>query len=282
MKVFILILLISYILSLDLSNNSTSKKLLDLTLYSSLSYSGDYPSLSILDVSGLEEGEVIYISYHIGRSSFDAKLLNYEFTDVYPDEYFECKNQIELSRSMGTTSSSRSSKKRKTVKKTIAMDLYFEIKKQNKKYLVLENLLFKGYNLKVTHHKYNPIAWIIIVVVFAVVFWIGVGSFFLYNFCKNKKRTKSSDIDFKKEEPSPLYPPNESYDSTQANTIPMQQQPPYVPQPIPPEVLNSNETGYSSGMSQQEGYSSGIGQQGYYSGMAVQPLENSNVESPKE
>ena len=51
----------------------------------------------------------------------------------------------------------------------------------------------------------------------------------------------------------------------------MQQQPPYVPQPIPPEVINSNETGYSSGMGQQEGYSSGIGQQGYYSGMAVQP-----------
>ena len=187
MKVFILILLISYILSLDLNNSTTSKKLLDLPLYSSLSYSGSYPSLSILDVSGFEEDEVIYISYHIGRSSFDVKLLNYEFTDVYPDEYFECKSQIELSHSLETTSGGGSSKKRKTAKKTIAIDLYFEIKKQNKKYLVLENLLFKGYNLKVTHHKYNPIAWIIIVVVFAVVFWIGVGSFFLYNFCKNKK-----------------------------------------------------------------------------------------------
>ena len=47
------------------------------------------------------------------------------------------------------------------------------------------------------------------------------------------------------------------------------QQPPYVPQPIPPEVANSNETEYSSGMGQQDGYSSGIGEQGYYSGMAV-------------
>ena len=49
------------------------------------------------------------------------------------------------------------------------------------------------------------------------------------------------------------------------------QQPPYVPQPIPPEVINSNDTGYSSGMGQQDGYSSGMGEQPYYSGMADPP-----------
>ena len=49
------------------------------------------------------------------------------------------------------------------------------------------------------------------------------------------------------------------------------QQSPSVPQPIPPEVMDSNETGYSSGMGQQNGYSSGAGEQGYYSGMAVPP-----------
>jgi len=48
------------------------------------------------------------------------------------------------------------------------------------------------------------------------------------------------------------------------------QQPPYVPPSIPPEIINSNDTGYSSGMSQQDGYSSGIGQ-GYYTGIAVPP-----------
>ena len=85
-----------------------------------------------------------------------------------------------------------------------------------------------------------------------------------------KKKTTSKSIDFKKEEPSPLYPPNQPYDSTQANTTPMQQ-PPYVLQPIPPEVANSDAIGYSSGMGQQDGYSSGTGPQGYYSGMAVQP-----------
>ena len=102
--------------------------------------------------------------------------------------------------------------------------------------------------------------------------WLSGASFALYSIYKKKKRVKSENIDFKKEkkeeEPSPLYPPNQTYDSNQANTIPMQQ-PPYVPQPIPPEVANSNETEYSSGMGQQDGYSSGIGEQGYYSGMAV-------------
>ena len=104
--------------------------------------------------------------------------------------------------------------------------------------------------------------------------WLSGASFALYSIYKKKKRVKSENIDFKKEkkeeEPSPLYPPNQTYDSTQANTVPMQQ-PPYVPQPIPPEEANSNDTGYSSGIGQQDGYSSGMGEQPYYSGMAVPP-----------
>ena len=48
------------------------------------------------------------------------------------------------------------------------------------------------------------------------------------------------------------------------------QQPLYVPPSIPAEVLNSNNTGYSSGMGQQDGYSSGMGEQGYYSGIPAQ------------
>ena len=87
MKVFILNLLISYILSLDLSNSTTSKQLFNLSLYDSIKYDGNYPSLSILDISGLED-DIIYISYSIKRSSFNSEILHYSFTDVYPDEYF--------------------------------------------------------------------------------------------------------------------------------------------------------------------------------------------------
>ena len=87
MKVFILNLLLSYILSLDLSNSTTSKQLFNLSLYGSLKYSGSDPSLSILDISGFED-DVIYISYFIKRSSFGTKTLKYGLTDVYPDKYF--------------------------------------------------------------------------------------------------------------------------------------------------------------------------------------------------
>ena len=87
MKVFILILLISYILSLYTSNSTTSKQLFNLSLYDSMKYDGNYPSLSILDISGFED-DVIYISYFIKRSIFGTKTLKYGLTDVYPDKYF--------------------------------------------------------------------------------------------------------------------------------------------------------------------------------------------------
>ena len=266
MKVFILILLISYILSLYTSNSTTSKLLFNLSLYDSIKYDGNYPSLSILDISGFED-DIIHISYYIKRSSFGTKTLHYGFTDVYPDQYFECKNQTQKS------FTSTTSYGKKNNKKITSIDLYFEIEKQNKKYLVLENLLYKGYEIEVTHHKHNPNTIVIIVIVIFFILWVSGASFALYSVCKKKKRIESKNIDFQKEtkeEPSPLYPPNQTYDSTQANTVPMQQ-PPYVPQPIPPEEANSNDTGYSSGIGQQDGYSSGMGEQPYYSGMAVPP-----------
>ena len=266
MKAFIFILLISYILSLYSSNSTTSKKLFNLPLYDSVKYNGNYPSLSILDISGLED-DIIYISYsNKASTSFNTEILNYSFTDIYPDEYFKCESQTQKSYSFAISLKKRH-RKIKTSKKS-SIDLYFEIKKQNKKYLVLENLLYKGYDIEVTHHKHNPKIWVIILIVLFFILWTGVAIFCFYFNCRNKKRIKSEDIDFKKEEPSPLYPPNQSSDSTQANTIPMQQ-PPYVPQPIPPEEAKSNDTGYSSGMGQQDGYSSGMGEQDNYSGMVV-------------
>ena len=270
MKVFILIILISYILSLYSSNSTTSKQLFNLPLYGSVTYNGNNPSLSILDISGFEN-DIIYISYYIKRSSFKTSTLKYGFTDIYPDEYFKCVEQTQKSHSSTTSTG----KKRNTKGKITSITLNYEIKKQNKKYLVLENLLYEGYDIEVSHNRLSATTWIIIFVVIFCILWIIAAGFALYSICKNKKRTKSENIDFnkekeKKEEPSPLYPPNQTYDSTQANTIPMQQ-PPYVPQPIPPEVINSNNTGYSSEMGQQDGYSSGMGEQGYYSGMAVPP-----------
>jgi len=260
MKIFIFILLISYIFSLTTNGN----QLLNLPLYGSISYNGSNPSLSILDISGYEDDE-IYISYYIRHNGFDKELLNYSFTDNYPDEYFKCTNQTKLSYSSYTASGSKKQKH----KKVTSVDYYFAIKKENKKYLVLQNLLYRKYTIEVSHHKINPYTIINLLVILFFVLFITFGIVFIYTFYKHMKRVNSESIDFKKEEPSPLYPPTETYDSTQANTTPVQQ-PPLALQPIPPEVANTNDTWYSSGMDQQDGYSSGKDEQGYYSGMAYQ------------
>jgi len=265
MKVLILNLLISYILCVYSSNSTISRKLFNLTIHGTIGYNGNTPSLTILDLSGCKD-DVIYITYKINRRDFNTDIIYYEFTDVYPNEYFECANQMKSSHSSTSSSGSKHFK-------TYTFKLSFEFGKQNKKYLVLENIIYKGYQIEVKNTIYNPRVQTIILIILSVLILVASLIFYVYyKFFKNKKRIESKSIDFKKEkkeEPSPLYPPNQTYDSTQANTIPMQQLP-YEPQPIPPEVMNSNDTVYSSGMGQQDGYSSGMGQ-GYYSGMAVPP-----------
>ena len=139
MKVYVLILLISYILSIYTSDSTTSKQIFNLPLYGSVTYSGNNPSLSILDISGLED-DIIYISYYVERSSLKTTL-NYGFTDVYPDEYFECTNKTTKFHSSTTSTGTTGKNQNKNIK---SIELYFEIEKQKKKYLVLENLLYKG------------------------------------------------------------------------------------------------------------------------------------------
>jgi len=265
MKAFIYILLISYVLSLYSSNSTIRRQLFNLTIYGKFQYNGNYDSLTVLDLSGFEE-ETIHISYYVRASSFDAKILNYEFADDYPDNYFECTHKTESIFSQTTANTGR-----KSDGKITSVTLFFDIEKQNKRYLVLENPLYQDHYLEVYHHKKDPskvriVGWII-----GAIFCILFISYIIYTLKTADKKTTSQSTDNKKETPSPLYPPNQTYDSTQANTIEMQQQPPYAPQPIPPESTYSNDTGYSSGMGQQDGYSSGMGQQGYYSGMGVQP-----------
>ena len=172
---------------------------------------------------------------------------------------------------MESTHSSSTTNGKKKNKKTTSVTLYFEFENKKTRYLILENLLYQEHTLEVTHHKTNPMVWVIIGIIIFVIAFLAILGFIFYVFYTNKKNKTSKSTDNKKETPSPLYPPNQTYDSTQANTIEMQQQPPYAPQPIPPESTYSNDTGYSSGMGQQDGYSSGMGQQGYYSGMGVQP-----------
>jgi hypothetical protein len=252
MEELILILLISFILSLS----TTNKQLFELPIYGSYSYSGNNPSLSVLNISEFKE-DIIIISYYIEHNGFKTEELKYEFTDKYPDVNFNCKDIKQKSYSKLTKSGTKRNSKIKTV------DYFFEIKNQNKRFLVLENLLYPDYVIEVTHHKKDSLALIIIIVVIFFLLFFGVMGFAIYCIIKTNRNKKSNTIDFQKEEPVAPYPPNQPYDSKQNNDIPIQQLP-YSPQLIPPEVENSNETGYSSGINQQNG-SSGTGEQRYYS-----------------
>ena len=252
MKELILIFLISYILSLS----TTNKQIFELPIYGSYSYSGNNPSLSVLKISEFKE-DLIIISYYINRNGFNREELKYGFTDNYPDVNF---NFTDIKQKSYAKLKKSGSKRHKNID---SVDYYYEIKNKNKSFLVLENLLYSDYNIKVTHHKKESYVLIIIIVVIFLILFIGVIVFSIYMIRISNKK-KSNTIDFQKEEPSSLYPPNQTYNSTQNNDIQMQTSP-YMPQPIPPEVANSNETGYSSEMGQQNGYSSGIGEQGYSS-----------------
>lgn len=61
MKVFIYILLISYVLSLYSSNSTIRRQLFNLTIYGKFKYNGNYDSLTVLDLSGFED-ETIHIN----------------------------------------------------------------------------------------------------------------------------------------------------------------------------------------------------------------------------
>jgi len=187
MKVLILNILISYILSLS----ETNRQLFYLPLYGSKVYNGNYASLSILNISNYQD-EKIYISYYIKRSGFNTKTLNYGFTDDLPDQNFECSNRIESSQQSSTSTG------KKKNKKITSLILYFEIEKQNKKYLVLENLLFQEYYIEVSHNKDMPTDNLIIIIIGFIAIFLFAGCCFLYVYLKNRQRTKSKSIDFKK------------------------------------------------------------------------------------
>ena len=184
MKVFILNLLISYILCLYSSNSTISRKLFDLTIHGSMVYLGNTPSFTILDLSGCKD-EVIYITYKIKRPNFNTDIIYYEFTDVYPNEYFECTNQMKSSYS-STTSSGKSKSKKIT-----SIALTFEFEKQNKKYLVLENLLYEGYLIEVKNTSYNPKVFAVIMTIISLLILGAAVSFYIYmRFCKEKKKKR--------------------------------------------------------------------------------------------
>ena len=62
-------------------------KIYNLTKYSSIQYSSEDPSITVLDTTGIE-GDMIYISFTFKENLDNNFYLYYNFTNNYPSNYF--------------------------------------------------------------------------------------------------------------------------------------------------------------------------------------------------
>jgi len=89
------------------------------------------------------------------------------------------------------SSHSLSSSSGKSSSKTYSFELTFEFEKQNKKYLVLENLLYQGYYIEIKNTSYNPKVLKIIGIILSVLLLATVAIYLVYkNLCKGKKKSR--------------------------------------------------------------------------------------------
>ena len=109
--------------------------------------------------------------------------------------------------------------------KTYTTQFIFNIPKEDKKYLVIQNLRYSKSTVTIENHKINPVTTHtigIILIISAFVIFITI--ILVIIFCKKfrESKTTSNKIDYKKEGPSPSNEINNStedqvYSSTQSN-----------------------------------------------------------------
>ena len=192
----------------------------DLELYGSCKYNGSLSGISVLDTSGIE-GEEIYISFSINQKSFNTESLNYDFSDDYPiGFYYSFRKKLEESHGISSTSTSKA----KIKKTTYHYQLCFTIPRENQKYLIIENLEYPNRFITIEHHKTNPYTTFTVVAIIISVVFVIIVALVIFFICIRIKRDKnnsfqdSSKIDFKKEEPSPLYSSGQNSDFTEDQT----------------------------------------------------------------
>ena len=126
MKELFFILLISY------SICSTQKNIFDLNKNNKILYNDTNQTLTVLDLTGIE-GKYIGITYKISNKSFEDKELHYEFSNDYPNNVYKPKNTIKENDEKKSSSMIDNILRFET-------KLFFNIVKQESKYLILLNL----------------------------------------------------------------------------------------------------------------------------------------------
>ena len=181
----------------------------NLVIYNKLTYNGENETITIVDISGINEND-IYINYKIQNNKFTNNNLRYIFTDDYPNNNtnFDFKGPI-------NSIDSKESNNEYT--------LYFKIKKENKKYLILENLrgLAPG-NIEIENTKSGSKA-VIIIAIISLFLLIGIiGAFIFigkYIFDKRQKELmKNYASSFVDENPS-LVPNGNNQEESNANKL---------------------------------------------------------------
>ena len=159
----------------------------DLELYGSCKYNGSLSGISVLDTSGIE-GEEIYISFSINQKSFYTESLNYDFSDDYPiGFYYRFPKKLEESDGISSTSTSKAKIKKTT---TYHYQLCFTIPRENKKYLIIENLEYPNRFITIEHHKTNPYTTFTVVAIIISVVFVIIVALVIFFICMRIKRDR--------------------------------------------------------------------------------------------
>ena len=148
----------------------------NLTNYNKLTYNSGKESITILNIEKINENE-IYITYKIKNNKFISNSIKYIFTNDYPNN----NTNLEFPDLISCTDSKESNKGHR---------LHFKIKKQEKKYLILENLQSETPGeIEIENTKPSSKA-VIVIAIISVVLIIGIiGAFiFIGKYIFNKRQ----------------------------------------------------------------------------------------------
>ena len=126
-------------------------KIYTLTKYSTTQYSSEDPSITVLDTTGIE-GDMIYISFTFKENLDNNFYLYYNFTNNYPSNYFNFSQKLEI-----IDTFKYSTKKKNSSTRTYTTQFIFNIPKENKKYLVMQNLRYYSSTATIENHRINPV-----------------------------------------------------------------------------------------------------------------------------
>ena len=219
----ILFLFLSYLIYINAIDNNTLN-IYNLSLFGRISYKDKAKSYTILNLDG-NELKKIYITYTIPNKFFSNSVLNYSFSNEYPNDSIITNLQIEKEQEKISSIVLENNIRKYEIK------LYYNIpKEENQKYLLLSNFenIFND-SIIVEHIKNNSttktltIIFIVVGIITIIAILLVVGKFvYIKKHDDLLKKEYGSSFVAEKENPS-VIPPEDS-DSPQENNKNEEQQ----------------------------------------------------------